>query len=82
MGNANVYSNLSAKKLRQSIDVLDLAGIAHVPPVRTLRQFVTQVRHGNVRAIAFKEAVNPVLSSSAALVAHEAHHLLFGRSLS
>jgi hypothetical protein len=28
----------------------------------------------------FKQAVNPVLPSSAALVAHEAHHLLFGRS--
>ena len=37
MGNANVYSILSAKKIRQSIDVLDLTGIAHVPPMRALR---------------------------------------------
>ena len=28
------------KKFRQSIDVLDLTGIAHVPTVRTLRQFM------------------------------------------
>src|SRR6516165_8216259 len=48
MGNANVYNILSAKKLRQSIDVLDLTGIAHVPTMRALRQFVTQVRHRNV----------------------------------
>src|SRR6516225_7653647 len=48
MGNANVYSILSAEKLRQSIDVFDLTGIAHIPPMRTLRQFVTQVRHGDV----------------------------------
>jgi hypothetical protein len=65
----------------QSINVLDLTRIAHVPPVRTLRQFVTQVRHCNVRTILLKQAVNPVLPSSAALVAHEAHHLLLGRSL-
>ena len=37
-----------------SIDVLDLTGIAHVPPVRTLRQFVTQVRHGDVRVVPFE----------------------------
>jgi hypothetical protein len=43
---------------------------------------MTQIGHRNVRTIAFKEAVNPVLPSSAAFVAHEAHHLLFGRSLS
>jgi len=49
--------------------------------MRTLRQFVTQVRHGNVRTISLKQAFNPVLPSSAALVAHEAHNLLFGRSL-
>jgi hypothetical protein len=66
MGNANVYSILSAKKLRQSIDVLDLARIAHVPTMRTLRQFVTQVRHGDVRTLALKQAANPVLASSAA----------------
>ena len=29
-------------------------GIAHVPPVRTLGQFVTQIRHGDVRAIPFE----------------------------
>jgi hypothetical protein len=28
---------------------VDLTGIAHVPPMRALRQFVTQVRHGDVR---------------------------------
>ena len=66
MGNANVYSILSAKKLRQSIDVFDLTGTAHVPPMRTLRQFVTQVRHGDVRTIALKQAVNSVSDSSAA----------------
>jgi hypothetical protein len=49
--------------------------------MRALRQFVTQVRHRNVRTILLKQAVNPVLPASAALVAHEAHHLLFGRSL-
>ena len=38
-------------KMRKSIDILDLTGIAHVPPVRTLRQFVTRVRHGDVRTI-------------------------------
>jgi hypothetical protein len=59
----------------------DLTGIAHVPPVRTLRRFVTQVRHGDDRTILLKQPVNPALPSSAALVAHEAHHLLFGRSL-
>jgi hypothetical protein len=66
-------------KIRQSINVLDLTGIAHIPPVRTWRKFVTQVRHRNVRTILLKQAVNPVLPSSAALVAHEAHHLLVGR---
>jgi hypothetical protein len=60
-------------KIRQSIDVLDLTGIAHVSPVRTLRQLVTQVRHGDVRAVLLKQPVNPVLPSSAALVAHEAY---------
>ena len=49
--------------------------------MQILRQFVMQVRHRNVRTILLKPAVNPVLPSSAALVAHEAHHLLFGRSL-
>jgi hypothetical protein len=39
---------------------------------------MAQIRHRNVRTIAFKEALNPVLPSSAAFVAHEAHHLLFG----
>jgi hypothetical protein len=58
--------------MRQSIDVLDLTRIAHVPPVRTLRQFVTQARHRNVRAILLKQAVNLVLPASAALVAHKA----------
>ena len=42
-------SSKAPSKIDQSIDVLDLTGIAHVPPVRTLRQFVTQVRHGDVR---------------------------------
>jgi hypothetical protein len=51
MGNANVYSILSAKKIRQSIDVFDLTGIAHVPPMRALGQFATQVRHRNVWTI-------------------------------
>jgi hypothetical protein len=68
-------------KIRQSMNVLDLTGITHIPTVRTLRQFVTHVRHRNVRTILLRQAVNPVLPSSAALVAHEAHHLLFGRSL-
>jgi hypothetical protein len=49
--------------------------------MRALRQFMTQVRHRNVRTIALKEAVNPVLPSSAALAADQAHHPLFGRSL-
>jgi hypothetical protein len=81
MGNANVYSILSAKKLPQSIDVFDLTGIAHVPTMPTLRQFVTQVRHCNVRTILLKQAVSPVLPPSAALVAHKAHHLLISRGL-
>jgi hypothetical protein len=81
VGSENVYSILPAKKLRQSIGVLDLTGIAHVPPMRALRQFVTQIRHRNVRTILLKQPVNPVLPSSAALVAHEAHHLLLSRSL-
>jgi hypothetical protein len=42
---------------------------------------VTQVRHRNVRTILLEQAVNPVLPSSAAFVAHETHHLLFRRSL-
>jgi hypothetical protein len=42
---------------------------------------MAQIRHGDVRAILLKQAVNPVLPSSTAFVAHEAHHLLFGRSL-
>src|SRR5215469_16690308 len=37
--------------------------------------------HRNLRTILLKQAVNPVLPLSTALVAHEAHHLLFGRSL-
>jgi len=41
---------------------------------------MTQIRHGNVRPILLKQSVNPVLASSAALVAYEAHHRLFGRS--
>jgi hypothetical protein len=68
-------------KIHQSIDVLDLTWIAHAPPVRTLRQFMTQVGHGYVRTILLKQAVNPILPSSAALVADQAHHPLFGRSL-
>jgi hypothetical protein len=47
-------------------------------PVNRLRP-TYGARH--VRTILVKQAVNPVLPSSAALVAHEAHHLLFGRSL-
>jgi hypothetical protein len=34
--------------------------------MRALRQFVTQVRYGDVRPISLKQAVNPVLPSSAA----------------
>jgi hypothetical protein len=71
-----VYSILSAKKIRQSIDVLDLTGIAHVPPMWALCQFVTQVRHRNVGTILLKQALDPVLPAAAALVAYEAHHLL------
>jgi hypothetical protein len=36
-------------KIRQPINVLDLTGIAHVPTVRTLRQFVTQVKRNHER---------------------------------
>jgi hypothetical protein len=43
---------------------------------------VTQIRHGSIGAIAFEESINPILPLPAAFVAHEAHHLLFGRSLS
>jgi hypothetical protein len=35
VGSENVSSTVLAKKVRQSIDVLDLTRIAHVPPVRT-----------------------------------------------
>jgi len=54
MGKANVYSILPAKKLRQSIDVLDLTGIAHVPAVWTLGEFVPLVGQSDVRAIPFE----------------------------
>jgi hypothetical protein len=37
VGSENVYSIVLAKKVRQSINVLDLTGIAHVPPMRALR---------------------------------------------
>jgi hypothetical protein len=50
-------------KIRQSINVLDLARIAHVPPMRTLRQFVTQVRHGDAPECAnFGHSGQPRLS--------------------
>jgi hypothetical protein len=41
---------------------------------------MAQIRHGNIRAITFEESINPILPP-AALIAHEAHHLLFGCSL-
>src|SRR5215831_20037798 len=68
---AGPASKAPSKEICQSINVLNLTGIAHVSPVRTLRQFMTQVRHGDVRAVLLKQAVNPVLPSPAALVAHE-----------
>ena len=43
---------------------------------------MAQIRLRNVRAILVKRAVNSVLPSSAPLVAHEAHHLQCGGSLS
>ena len=46
-------------KIRQSINVPDLTGIAHVPPMRALGPLMPQVRHRNVGAIAFKESINP-----------------------
>jgi hypothetical protein len=58
-----------------SINVLNLTGIAHVPPMRALRQFVTQVRHGDVRPISLNQAVNPVPPSPAALVALDVERL-------
>jgi hypothetical protein len=45
--------------IRQSINVLDLTRIANVLPVRTLRQFVTQIRHGDVRAVPVDQPVDP-----------------------
>jgi hypothetical protein len=50
--------------------------IAHIPAVQTLRQLMAQIRHRDVGTILLKQAVNAVLPSSAALVAHEAHHPL------
>ena len=73
-----MYSILPAKKLRQSINVLNLTGIAHVPTVRALRKFMPQVRHRNVRTILLKQALTSILPSPDALVEHEAHNLLFG----
>jgi hypothetical protein len=52
------------QKVRQSIDVIDLTGIAHVPPMRALGQLMAQVRHRNVRTILLQQAVNPVLPAS------------------
>ena len=66
MGNANVYSILSAKKIRQSIHVLDLKRIAHVPPMRALRELVAQVRQSNVRPVLLKQAINTVLARAVA----------------
>jgi hypothetical protein len=41
---------------------------------------MVQARHGCVGTILLKQAVNPILPSSAALVVDQAHHPLFGRS--
>ena len=70
----------SSLKDPRSINVPDLTGVAHVAAVRTLGEFVPQIGESDVSTILLKQPVNPVLPSPAALVAHEAHHLLFGRS--
>jgi len=70
----------SSLKDPRSINVPDLTGVAHVAAVRTLGEFVPQIGESDVSTISLKQPVNPVLPSPAALVAHEAHHLLFGRS--
>jgi hypothetical protein len=53
-------------EIGQSINGLDLTRIAHVPPMRALRQFVTQIRHRNVRTVLLKQAMNTVLARAVA----------------
>jgi hypothetical protein len=40
-------------QIRKPIDVLNLTGIAHIPPVRALGKLMAQIRHGDVRPVSF-----------------------------
>jgi hypothetical protein len=40
-----------SSEIRQSINILNLAWVAHVAPVSALRKLMTQVGHGDVRTV-------------------------------
>jgi hypothetical protein len=78
----NKLNGRRSSKIRQPIHILDLAGIAHITAMRTLREFVTQIWHGDVWPILRKQSVNPILAAPAALGAFHPDHVELGRGLS
>jgi hypothetical protein len=57
------------------MNVFHLTGITHIPKVRTLGQFVPEIRQGDVWAVLLDQPVDPILPSAATLGAAKAKHV-------
>jgi hypothetical protein len=68
-------------KVRQSIDILNSAGVAHVPAMRTLRELMTKIWHRNVWAEPLEQPIGPILPGAATLRAGQPNHVQLGRGL-
>jgi hypothetical protein len=47
-------------QVRQTIHIPDLAGVSHIDTMRTLREFVPQVRQRDVPAVPLKQSVDAI----------------------
>jgi hypothetical protein len=63
-------------QVSQPINVFDLTRITYIATVRTLRKLMTQIQHGNLRAVLFNHSVNSILPSASALGAFHPDHAL------
>jgi hypothetical protein len=54
-------------RVRQPIEVPDLAGIAHVATTRSLRKFMAKIAHSNIGAVLFDQPIYPILTGATAL---------------
>jgi hypothetical protein len=61
--------------LSQTVDVFHLARVTHISMVRTLGQFVPEVRQCDIWAVLLNQPVDPILPKAATLGAAEAKHV-------